>query len=112
MIADLAPSRVAVVAQRRQDCVVGINRDIRSGASMPNPIRTVIAASDFSFFAHRAARRAGQLARAHGAELHLLHVLDSSSAKALLRNSPALDLEAPLRFEAERALNSLADDVV
>jgi nucleotide-binding universal stress UspA family protein len=38
-------------------------------------------------------------------------VLDSSSAKALLRNSPALDLETPLRFEAERALDSLADDV-
>ena len=79
---------------------------------MASPIGTIVAASDFSFSAHRAARRAGLLAKAHGAELHLLHVLDSSSAKALLRNSPALDLEAPLRFEAERALNSLADDVV
>jgi nucleotide-binding universal stress UspA family protein len=78
---------------------------------MASPIRTVVAASDFSFFAHRAARRAGLLARAHGAALHLLHVLDSSSARALLRNSPALDLEAPLRSEAERALNSLAEDV-
>jgi nucleotide-binding universal stress UspA family protein len=79
---------------------------------MPNPIRTIVAASDFSFSAHRAARRAGLLAKSHGAELHLLHVLDSSSAKTLLRSSPALDLETPLRFEAERALNSLADDVV
>jgi nucleotide-binding universal stress UspA family protein len=79
---------------------------------MASPIGTIVAASDFSFSAHRAARRAGLLAKAHGAELHLLHVLDSSSAKALLRNSPALDLEAPLRLEAERALASLAEDVV
>jgi nucleotide-binding universal stress UspA family protein len=44
--------------------------------------------------------------------LHLLHVLDSSSAKSLLRSSPTLELEQPLRIEAERALASLADDVV
>lgn len=79
---------------------------------MASPIRTVVAATDFSFSAHRAARRAGVLASAHGAALHLLHVLDSSSAKALLRNSPNLELEQPLRIEAERALASLAADVV
>ena len=78
---------------------------------MASPIRTVVAASDFSFSAHRAARRAGVLARAHGAALHLLHVLDSSSAKAVLRSSPGLELERPLRLDAERALASLADDV-
>jgi nucleotide-binding universal stress UspA family protein len=44
--------------------------------------------------------------------LHLLHVLDSSSAKSLLRSSPGLELEQPLRIEAERALASLAGDVV
>src|ERR1041384_5412026 len=83
-----------------------------SGASMASPIRTVVAATDFSFSAHRAARRAGVLAKAHGAALHLLHVLDSSSARSLRRSSPTLELEQPLRIEAERALASLAADVV
>jgi len=78
---------------------------------MVSPIRTVIAATDFSFSAHRAARRAAAVAKVHGATLHLLHVLDSSSAKALLRRSPAIDVEHPLHVEAERALDSLADDV-
>ncbi len=78
---------------------------------MVSPIRTVVAATDFSFSAHRAARRAAVLAKVHGAALHLLHVLDSSSARALLRRSPAIDVEHPLHLEAERALNSLADDV-
>jgi nucleotide-binding universal stress UspA family protein len=76
-----------------------------------SPIRTVVAATDFSFSAHRAARRAATLAKLHGAALHLLHVLDSSTAKGLLRRSPAIDVEQPLHVEAERALNSLADDV-
>jgi nucleotide-binding universal stress UspA family protein len=76
-----------------------------------SPIRTVVAATDFSFSAHRAARRAAVLAKAHGAALHLLHVLDSSSAKALLRRSPAIDVEQPLHVEAERALDSLAEDI-
>jgi len=78
---------------------------------MVSPIRTVIAATDFYFSAHRAARRAAAVAKVHGATLHLLHVLDSSSAKALLRRSPAIDVEHPLHVEAERALDSLADDV-
>jgi nucleotide-binding universal stress UspA family protein len=77
-----------------------------------SPIRTVVAATDFSFSAHRATRRAAVLAKAHGAALHLLHVLDSSSARGLLRRSPAIDVEHPLHVEAERALNSLAEDVV
>jgi nucleotide-binding universal stress UspA family protein len=79
---------------------------------MATLIRTVVAATDFSFFAHRAARRAGVLARAHDAVLQLLHVLDSSSARALLRNFRSIELEQPLRSEAERALASLANDVV
>src|SRR5688572_3802878 len=78
---------------------------------MVSPIRTVVAATDFSFSAHRAARRAAVLAKVHGAALHLLHVLDSSSAKALRRRSPAIDVEQPLHLDAERALNALADDV-
>lgn len=79
---------------------------------MASPIRTIVAATDFSFSAHRAARRAGAIAKAHDAALHLLHVIDSSSAVALLRRRTALDVEQPLRLEAARALDSLADDVV
>ena len=79
---------------------------------MASPIRTVVAASDFSFSAHRAARRAGALAKEHGAALHLLHVIDSSPVQALMRRSPALDVESPLRLDAERALASLAADIV
>jgi nucleotide-binding universal stress UspA family protein len=79
---------------------------------MITPIRDVVAATDFSFSAHRAARRAGTLARDHGAALHLLHVLDSATAASLLRRSSEIDLEQPLRVEARRALDSLAEDVV
>ncbi len=79
---------------------------------MITPIRTLVAASDFSFSAHRAARRAGALAKEHGAALHLLHVVDSSTAQSLMRRSREVEVEQPLRTEAQRALDSLADDVV
>jgi nucleotide-binding universal stress UspA family protein len=80
-------------------------------SAMASPIRTVVAATDFSFSAHRAARRAGVLAKGLGAKLDLLHVVDSSSAKSLLRRSPAVDVEQPLRLESKRALDSLAEDI-
>jgi len=76
-----------------------------------SPIRTVIATTDFSFSAHRAARRAAALAKMHGAALHLLHVLDSSSAKSMFDRSPANDVQRSLRVDAERALESLAEDI-
>jgi nucleotide-binding universal stress UspA family protein len=81
-------------------------------APMTTPIRAVVAATDFSFSAHRAARRAGVLARELGARLDLLHVVDSSTAKALLRRSPAVEVEQPLLLEARRALDSLAEDLL
>jgi nucleotide-binding universal stress UspA family protein len=52
------------------------------------------------------------LAKEHGAALRLLHVVDSSTATSLLRRSPTVDIERPLRLEAERALESLAADIV
>jgi nucleotide-binding universal stress UspA family protein len=73
---------------------------------MVSPIRTVVAASDFSCSA-----RAGALAKEHRAALHLLHVIDSSPIQALMRRSPALDVDPPLRLDAERALASLAADI-
>nr|WP_298720482.1 universal stress protein [uncultured Steroidobacter sp.] len=78
---------------------------------MSTPVRAVIAATDFSFSAHRAARRAGLLAKDLGARLDLLHIVDSSTAQALLRRTPAVELEQPLRLEARRALESLAEDI-
>jgi nucleotide-binding universal stress UspA family protein len=78
---------------------------------MPKPISTIVAATDFSFSAHRAARRAGLLAKAHAASLQLLHVIDSVSARTLVRGSPGSHLEERVRFEAKRALDSLAEDV-
>lgn len=78
---------------------------------MPKPISTIVAATDFSFAAHRAARRAGVLAKAHAASLQLLHVVDSVSAKTLVRGSPDSHLEERVRLEAKRELDSLADDV-
>ncbi|WP_129643162.1 universal stress protein [Peristeroidobacter agariperforans] len=79
---------------------------------MTPPVRAVVAATDFSFSAHRAARRAGALAKDIGAKLDLLHVVDSSTAQLLLRRSPAFDVEQPLRLEAKRGLDSLAEDIV
>jgi nucleotide-binding universal stress UspA family protein len=75
-------------------------------------IRTIVAASDFSFSARRAARRAGALAKRHGAALLLLHVLDRPSVRAVLPATPTFDVEQLLRSEAERELDLLAEDVL
>jgi nucleotide-binding universal stress UspA family protein len=82
-----------------------------AGAFIVNSIRTVVAATDFSFFAHRAARRAGIVAKEHDAALHLLHVLDQAPIQALLRRSPAFDVEKHLVLDAQHSLNSLAEDI-
>jgi nucleotide-binding universal stress UspA family protein len=79
---------------------------------MTAPIRAIVATTDFSFSAHRAARRAGVLAKELGARLDLLHVVDTSTAKSLLRHSPGFDVEQPLRLESKRALDSLTEDIV
>lgn len=76
-------------------------------------IRRIVAATDFSFNAHRAARRAGVLAKEQAAALRLLHILNRPTGKALkmmLGASP--DIEYELLGEAQRALESLAQDVV
>jgi nucleotide-binding universal stress UspA family protein len=78
---------------------------------MAGVIRTILAASDFSFSAHRAARRAATLARTHGAALRLLHVLDRSSVKTLFPDTPGVDVDLLLRSEAERELNLLAENL-
>ena len=71
---------------------------------MPDPIATIVAATDFSLFAHRAARRAGLLAKAHGATLQLLHVVDNSSFKSLLGQSRSPELEERLTRDTEAAI--------
>jgi nucleotide-binding universal stress UspA family protein len=76
-------------------------------------MRTILAASDFSFDAHRAARRAALLARQHGATLRLLHVVhpDAAAQAALQRRRPPLDLDQRISLDAHHSLDSLAADV-
>lgn len=75
-------------------------------------MRTILAASDFSFDAHRAARRAALLAREHGATLRLLHVLHpDAAAKAAQQRRRPIDLDQRISLDAHHSLDSLAEDV-
>lgn len=76
-------------------------------------MRTILAASDFSFDAHRAARRAALLAREHGATLRLLHVVhpDAAAKAAQQRLRSPLDLDQRVSLDAHHSLDSLAADV-
>lgn len=79
---------------------------------MNTSIKTIVSATDFSMYAHRAALRAGRLAKEHGARLQLLHVLNGPSVKALqslLQASPPVS--DVLVAEAKQRLESLAEDV-
>lgn len=76
-------------------------------------IAKVIVATDFSMYAHRAALRAGNVAKQQGAALQLLHVLNGASVKALQRLSQATSsVSSALTAEARQRLESLAGDVV
>lgn len=75
-------------------------------------IGKIVVATDFSMYAHRAALRAGRLAKQHGATLQLLHVLNEASVKALQSLVQATPpIEAALIDEARERLKSLAEDV-
>jgi nucleotide-binding universal stress UspA family protein len=76
-------------------------------------IRTILAATDFSFSAHRAARRAAGLAREHCAILRLLHVVhpDAAARASQRRLRPPIDLDRYLSLDAQHGLESLAADV-
>lgn len=75
-------------------------------------IAKVVAATDFSLYAHRAALRAGRLAEQQGAELQLLHVLNAASVRALQRLSQTTSpVSSALAAEARQQLESLAEDV-
>ena len=75
-------------------------------------MRTILVASDFSFDAHRAARRGALLAREHGATLRLLHVLHpDAAAKAAQQRRPPIDLDRRISLDAHHSLDSLAEDV-
>jgi nucleotide-binding universal stress UspA family protein len=80
---------------------------------MSTSIGKIAIATDFSMYSHRAALRAGALAKEHGAALRLLHVLDRASVRALQRFSPADSSEdEALVGEARKRLEALAGDVV
>jgi len=80
---------------------------------MSTSIGKIVVATDFSMYSHRAALRAGVLAKEHGAELQLLHVLDRASVKALQRFSQTdSNGDAALVGEARQRLEALAGDIV
>lgn len=75
-------------------------------------IKTIVAGSDFSFHAHRAARRAGLLASTHGAALRLVHVVNAASLLSLETGGIDPNLAAGMLDDARRGLASLAEDVL
>lgn len=76
------------------------------------PIRQLLAATDFSDDARHAAFRAAILAREHGANLELLHVVTESSVRSLesFAGIPK-DIGARLIDEAGSALADLAGEI-
>lgn len=78
---------------------------------MNTPFGNIVAATDFSLFAHRAALRAGRLARQHSATLQLLHVLNGASLKALRKQLGSAEVSDAIAAEARQQLQSLAEDV-
>lgn len=79
---------------------------------MTASFRNIVVATDFSMYAHRAALRAGKLAKQHGAALQLLHVLNGESVRALqvlLQAKPPIN--SALADEARQRLESVAGDV-
>lgn len=80
---------------------------------MSTSIGKIVVATDFSMYSHRAALRAGALAKEHGAELQLLHILDKASVKALQRFSQTdSNGDAALVAEARNRLEAIAGDIV
>lgn len=73
------------------------------------PCRRIAAAADFSPRGGQAARRAAQLAAAHGAELTLVHVLEAD-AQVVLRDllQPGRDFPGAIARQAEMGLEVLA----
>jgi len=72
------------------------------------PIRSLLAAVDFSADADRAARRAAQLARQHQARLDLLHVVEVDALEALREwLLPGHDPRAQLADEARGEMTAL-----
>lgn len=79
---------------------------------MSASIGKILVASDFSMYSHRAALRAGALAKQHDANLRLLHILDGASVKALQRFAQTESSDASLVAEARQRLEALAGDIV
>jgi nucleotide-binding universal stress UspA family protein len=76
---------------------------------VPDAPRRILAPTDFSAASLRAVQRAAHLARAHGAELRLLHVLPSASRIALLTRRGTSGRAAVSRA-ARMALQQVAED--
>ncbi|HEU4625188.1 MAG TPA: universal stress protein [Steroidobacteraceae bacterium] len=75
-------------------------------------LNTILAATDFSDDGLNAARRAASLAAEHGARLQLLHVLRADALDELRdRLRLPVDVRENLVEDAQRRLNSLADEI-
>ncbi len=83
-----------------------------NGGNAMEPIRTVLAATDFSAGGNQAARRGAWLAAAHGAELALLHV-DEPDALISLRDFLAAgrDLAQAVAEQAGMRLEALSGEI-
>jgi nucleotide-binding universal stress UspA family protein len=75
-------------------------------------LRTILAATDLSPDAHRAALRAALLAREHASSLRILHVTrpDSAGTEQEVGRAP-LDLEGRASDETRQALQSLIEEL-
>lgn len=77
------------------------------------PFRSVLAATDFSEDAAKAASRAAMIANEHKAELVLLHVVDPSGLTALKEwLAGRMDVGAVMSFQAEVMLGELANRLI
>ena len=74
-------------------------------------ISSILAAVDFSDDARHAAVRAGLLAATHGAQLTLLHVINSSSLAVLHRLRRASSDESRVIGHSRQALDTIAREL-
>jgi nucleotide-binding universal stress UspA family protein len=76
------------------------------------PFTSILAATDFSVDGNHAVRRAALLAHAHGARLHILHVLKPAGCKPLREwfSSPTIDLDLKAA-QARDALRRVAVEI-
>jgi nucleotide-binding universal stress UspA family protein len=103
---DVGPGTVATACVRESAADVLLVRE-----DQPGPFRVVLAATDLSAPSRLAVARAAQIAAQDGAELHLLHVLESPRqilGFPLTTTAPTGELRESMRAAAENALMGMS----